>query len=102
MTYLRTGRVAEEAGVNLQTLRYYERVRLEEIRALLEVGTGRTRGPGLPERTAAKLVEVESKPPGLEIIRQALLEAVADEHDGPAASPDWTPLSGLVDHKPGE
>lgn len=137
VTYLRTSRVAEAAGVNPQTLRYYERIgllaepertpgghrmyppeavitirviktaqrlgfNLDEIRLLLATGGGQGQGPRLPEGLAAKLAEVESKLADLEIIRQALVDAIADEPDGPTASPDWTPLSGLVDRETGD
>ncbi len=133
MTRLRSGQVADAAGVNLQTLRYYERVgllaepertpgghrmyppeavtvigviktaqrlgfSLDEVRDLLEVSTGGRREPGLLERAAAKLAEVE-KLADLEIVRSALLDAIANDQDSSSASSE-PPLSGLggVEH----
>ncbi|WP_078592130.1 MerR family transcriptional regulator [Streptomyces megasporus] len=110
---LRSGQVAEAAGVNIQTLRYYERrgllaepdrsagghrlygeeavtvVRvikaaqrlgftLEEVAELLETGRhhhGRP-VPGLQERAAAKLAEIDVKITDLTTIRAALVAAV--------------------------
>ena len=111
---LRSGQVADAAGVNLQTLRYYERrgllaepdrspgghrlygpeavtvlrvikaaqrlgFTLEEVAELLEAGRHRHGRivPGLQERAAAKLAEVDAKIAHLATIRAALIEAVA-------------------------
>ncbi|MDX3549259.1 MerR family DNA-binding protein [Streptomyces europaeiscabiei] len=110
---LRSGQVADAAGVDLQTPRYYERrgllaepdrspgghrlysedavtalrvikaaqrlgFTLEEVAELLEAGSHR-RGrpvPGLQERAAAKLAEVDAKIADLTTIRAALVTAV--------------------------
>ncbi|MGW4697970.1 MerR family transcriptional regulator [Kitasatospora cineracea] len=111
--HLRTGEVAEAAGVNAQTLRYYERrgllpepgrspgghrlyderavtvlrvikaaqrlgFTLDEVAELLETGRHRHGRPvpGLQQRAAAKLAEVEEKIADLSTIRDALLAAV--------------------------
>ncbi|MEV7214085.1 MerR family transcriptional regulator [Kitasatospora cineracea] len=111
--HLRTGEVAEAAGVNAQTLRYYERrgllpepdrspgghrlydekavtvlrvikaaqrlgFTLEEVAELLETGRHRHGRPvpGLQQRAAAKLAEVEEKMADLTTIRDALTAAV--------------------------
>ncbi|WP_394618490.1 MerR family transcriptional regulator [Lentzea sp. JNUCC 0626] len=105
MTGLRTGEVASAAGVNRETLRYYERVGLlarperslgghrlypketvtvlRVIKAaqrlgftLEEIGALLARGPGLGERAAVKLAEVEAKIADLEIIRDTLRAAI--------------------------
>jgi DNA-binding transcriptional MerR regulator len=111
---LRVGQVAAAAGVNLETLRYYERrgllarpdrslgghrlyrpeaitrVRviktaqrlgftLAEIADLLEAGShhhGRRQPPGLHERAAAKLAEVEQRIADLGVIRDTLRQAL--------------------------
>ncbi|MCY0930224.1 MerR family transcriptional regulator [Streptomyces sp. H27-H1] len=110
---LRSGQVAEAAGVNIQTLRYYERrglladpqrstgghrlygddavtalrvikaaqrlgFTLDEVAELLETGRHRHGRPvpGLQERAAAKLAEVDAKIADLTTIRAALADAV--------------------------
>ncbi|MGW0916958.1 MerR family transcriptional regulator [Streptomyces sp. NPDC002784] len=110
---LRSGQVAEAAGVNIQTLRYYERrglleepqrtpgghrlygseavtallvikaaqrlgFTLDEVAELLETGRHRHGRPvpGLQQRAAAKLAEVDAKIEDLTIIRTALVVAV--------------------------
>jgi DNA-binding transcriptional MerR regulator len=110
---LRSGQVADEAGVSIQTLRYYERrgllaephrspgghrlydedavtvlrvikaaqrlgFTLEEVAELLEAGRHRHARPvpGLQERAAAKLAEVDAKIADLTTIRTALATAV--------------------------
>lgn len=110
---MRSGQVAEEAGVNIQTLRYYERrgllaepertngghrlydpdavtalrvikaaqrlgFTLDEVAELLEAGRHRHGRPvpGLQERAAAKLAEVDAKIADLTTIRTALTTAV--------------------------
>jgi MerR family mercuric resistance operon transcriptional regulator len=117
---LRTGQVAAAAGVNQQTLRYYERrgllarpgrtdgghrlyppetvvvlrvikaaqrlgFTLDEVADLLEVGRyrpGRRPNAGLPERAAAKLVEVEARITDLQMIAGTLRAALgAGCHD---------------------
>lgn len=110
---LRSGQVADAAGVNIQTLRYYERrglleeperstgghrlydeeavtvlhvikaaqrlgFTLDEVAELLEAGRhghGRL-APGLQERAAAKLAEVDAKIADLTTIRTTLVAAV--------------------------
>lgn len=111
---LRSQQLADAAGVNLQTLRYYERrgllaepprslgghrlyppeavstlrmikaaqrlgFTLDEVAELLEAGryghTGRSE-PGLQQRAAAKLAEVEARIADLHAIRTALAEAL--------------------------
>ncbi|MFJ5879825.1 MerR family transcriptional regulator [Kitasatospora cineracea] len=111
--HLRTSQVAEAAGVNAQTLRYYERrgllpepdrspgghrlyderavtvlrvikaaqrlgFTLEEVAELLETGRHRHGRPvpGLQQRAAAKLAEVEEKIADLTTIRDALTAAL--------------------------
>lgn len=111
---LRSGQVAHEAGVNIQTLRYYERrgllpepdrspgghrlyggeavttlriikaaqrlgFTLDEVAELLEAGRHRHGRPvpGLQERAAAKLAEVDARIADLTTIRTALVTAVA-------------------------
>ena len=112
---LRTGQVAAAAGVNLQTLRYYERrgllaepertlgghrlypehavtvlrvikaaqrlgFTLEEVAELLDAGQprrGRASGAGLPERSAAKLADVEARIAELQLIATTLRAALA-------------------------
>jgi hypothetical protein len=59
---LRTGQLAERAGVNVQTLRYYER-------------------RGLRARASAKLAEVERRLADLEVVRSALLTVLASDCD---------------------
>ncbi|MEJ2855073.1 MULTISPECIES: MerR family transcriptional regulator [unclassified Saccharothrix] len=113
MTALRSGQLADAAGVNPQTLRYYERIglltpaertlgghrlyapeavtalrvikaaqrlgfSLDEIADLLDLGAHRhgRREPGLPERAAAKLAEVEAKIDDLGVIRDTLRRAL--------------------------
>ncbi|WP_371786940.1 MerR family transcriptional regulator, partial [Streptosporangium subroseum] len=112
MTGLRSGQLAQAAGVNPQTLRYYERrgllaepertlgghrlyapqavtvVRmiktaqrlgftLDEVADLLEAGTHRRRPDiGLQDYTRAKLAEVEAKISDLNLIADALREAL--------------------------
>ncbi len=135
---LRSGQVAEAAGVNIQTLRYYERrgllaepdrsagghrlygeeavtvVRvikaaqrlgftLEEVAELLETGRhhhGRP-VPGLQERAAAKLAEIDVKITDLTTIRAALVAAVeagCDDLTVCAASPCCPiPFTGLAE-----
>jgi DNA-binding transcriptional MerR regulator len=113
---MRTSEVAEAAGVNVQTLRYYERcgliaepVRspgghrayppdtvtllavikaaqklgftLDEVAELLDTGRRRHPPPGLQQRAAAKLAEVERKIAGLHTIRQALTGLIAARCD---------------------
>ncbi|WP_329112024.1 MerR family transcriptional regulator [Streptomyces sp. NBC_01353] len=110
---LRSGQVAEAAGVNIQTLRYYERrgllaepdrspgghrlygedavtalrvikaaqrlgFTLEEVTELLKAGRHRHGHPvpGLQDRAADKLAEVDAKIADLTIIRTALAAAV--------------------------
>lgn len=110
---LRSGQVAEAAGVNPQTLRYYERrgllaepdrspgghrlygenavtalrvikaaqrlgFSLEEVAELLETGRHRHGRPvpGLQQRAAAKLAEVDRRIADLATIREALVAAV--------------------------
>ncbi|MEU6311526.1 MerR family transcriptional regulator [Streptomyces sp. NPDC047014] len=112
-TGLRSGQVAEAAGVNIQTLRYYERrgllaapersngghrlygedavvalrvikaaqrlgFTLDEVKELLETGRHRHGRPvpGLQERAAAKLAEVDAKIADLTTIRTVLAAAV--------------------------
>ena len=111
---LRSGQVAHEAGVNIQTLRYYERrgllpeperspgghrlyggeavttlriikaaqrlgFTLDEVAELLEAGRHRHGRPvpGLQERAAAKLAEVDARIADLTTIRTALVTTVA-------------------------
>lgn len=114
MSAFRAGAVAAAAGVNRETLRYYERrgliaephrslgghrlyderavttlrvikaaqrlgFTLAEVAELLAVGRhrhGRRPGPGLQERAAAKLAEVEQKIADLGIIRDSLTAAL--------------------------
>jgi MerR family transcriptional regulator, mercuric resistance operon regulatory protein len=114
MTTLRTGQVAAAAGVNLQTLRYYERrgllpepdrtlgghrqypvesvttVRvikaaqrlgftLGEVAELLDAGRhrhGAAADERLQVRAAAKLAEIEARMSDLEVIRDALRDAL--------------------------
>lgn len=105
MTGIRSGRLAREAGVNPETLRYYERRGLlaEPRRSLgghrlyppETVGTLRTikaaqrlgftldevagllgRRPGLKSRAEAKLAEVESRIDDLRLIAATLRTAV--------------------------
>lgn len=110
---LRSGDVAAQAGVNPQTLRYYERrgllaepersngghrmydeqavtvlrvikaaqrlgFTLEEVAELLEVGRHRhgRPAPGLQERAAAKIAEVDARIADLTAIRATLSAAV--------------------------
>ncbi|MFF6877464.1 MerR family transcriptional regulator [Streptomyces sp. NPDC012474] len=110
---LRSGQVAAAAGVNIQTLRYYERrgllaepgrspgghrlyneeavtalrvikaaqrlgFTLGEVTELLEAGRHRHGRPvpGLQDRAAAKLAEVDAKIADLTTIRAALAAAV--------------------------
>ncbi|WP_030275391.1 MerR family transcriptional regulator [Streptomyces sp. NRRL B-24484] len=110
---LRSGQVADAAGVNVQTLRYYERrgllaepdrspgghrlygeeavtvlrvvkaaqrlgFTLDEVAELLEAGRHRHGRPvpGLQQRAAAKLAEVDARIADLTVIRGALLAAV--------------------------
>jgi MerR family transcriptional regulator, mercuric resistance operon regulatory protein len=111
---LRTGEVASLAGVNIQTLRYYERrglldrpdrtigghrvyppdtvaligvikaaqhlgFTLDEVAELLDTGRHRhrrRRGPGLKQRAATKLAEVDRKIEDLRAIRATLVAAV--------------------------
>ncbi|MEU2631349.1 MerR family transcriptional regulator [Kitasatospora sp. NPDC007106] len=110
---LRSGQVAEAAGVNVQTLRYYERrgllvepdrspgghrlygeetvtvlrvikaaqrlgFTLDEVADLLEAGRHRHGRPvpGLQERAAAKLAEVDARIADLTVVRGALVAAV--------------------------
>ncbi|MFE9880156.1 MerR family transcriptional regulator [Streptomyces sp. NPDC005784] len=112
-TGLRSGQLAETAGVNLQTLRYYERrgllaepertpgghrlyphdavtiVRvikaaqrlgftLDEVAELLEAGRHRhgRRMPGLQEKAADKLAEIDARIADLNTIRSALADAM--------------------------
>lgn len=113
MTGLRSGQLAEAAGVNHQTLRYYERrgllsepertpgghrvyppealtvlrmikaaqrlgFTLDEISDLLDVRRrrlGSRREPGLRDRVAVKLAEVEARIADLEVIRDTLRTA---------------------------
>ncbi|WP_307825764.1 MULTISPECIES: MerR family transcriptional regulator [unclassified Streptomyces] len=124
---LRSGQVATAAGVNVQTLRYYERrgllaepdrspgghrlygeeavtvlrvikaaqrlgFTLEEVAELLEAGRHRhgRSVPGLQDRAAAKLAEVDAKIADLTTIRAALVTAVdagCDDLTVCAASP---------------
>lgn len=124
---LRSGQVAVAAGVNIQTLRYYERrgllaepdrspgghrlydeeavtvlrvikaaqrlgFTLEEVAELLEAGRHRHGRPvpGLQNRAAAKLAEVDAKIADLTSIRAALVTAVdagCDDLTVCAASP---------------
>ncbi|MFI9816837.1 MerR family transcriptional regulator [Saccharothrix variisporea] len=120
MTTLRSGQLAAAAGVNPQTLRYYERIglltaaertpgghrlyspaavtalrvikaaqrlgfSLDDIADLLDLGAHRHgrrqpgrphREPGLPDRAAAKLAEVEAKIEDLVVIRDTLERAL--------------------------
>jgi DNA-binding transcriptional MerR regulator len=114
-TGLRSGQVAEAAGVNLQTLRYYERrgllaepsrtlgghrlyppetvallriikaaqrlgFTLSEVADLLNLGThqhGTRPRPGLADRAAAKLTEIEARIADLSVIRDTLRAARA-------------------------
>ena len=96
---LRSGELAAAAGVNVQTLRYYERRGLlaepdrtlgghrvyPAVAELLAAGRhhhGRRLGDGLPARAAARLVEVEAKLADLAVIRDTLraaLEAGCDD-----------------------
>jgi len=125
--HLRTSQVAEAAGVNPQTLRYYERrgllpepdrssgghrlyderavtvlrvikaaqrlgFTLEEVAELLETGRHRHGRPvpGLRQRAAAKLAEVEEKIADLSTVRDALtaaLDAGCDDLAACAGSP---------------
>jgi DNA-binding transcriptional MerR regulator len=128
-TALRSKQVADAAGVNLQTLRYYERrgllaepprslgghrlyppeavttlrvikaaqrlgFTLDEVADLLEAGRLRHTGrpePGLQQRAAAKLAEVETRIADLHAIRTALaesLEAGCDDLADCSASSD--------------
>ncbi|MEU4762135.1 MerR family transcriptional regulator [Actinosynnema sp. NPDC023794] len=114
MTGLRSGQLAEAAGVNHQTLRYYERrgllsepertpgghrvyppealtvlrmikaaqrlgFTLDEISDLLDVRRrrlGPRREPGLRDRVAVKLAEVEARIVDLEVVRDTLRTAL--------------------------
>ncbi|MGI5498820.1 MerR family transcriptional regulator [Lentzea sp. CA-135723] len=106
MTALRTGEVAEAAGVNRETLRYYERVGLlarpdrslgghrlypretvtviRVIKAAQRLGFSLeeigellgARRPGLGERAVVKLGEVEAKIADLEVVRDTLRAAI--------------------------
>ena len=62
---LRTGELADRAGVNVQTLRYYERR-----------GTGE-----LHRRAQAKLAEIDARIDHLTQVRQTLLAVVAADCD---------------------
>ncbi|MEV4231823.1 MerR family transcriptional regulator [Streptomyces bobili] len=110
-TGLRSGQVAAAAGVNIQTLRYYERrgllaepdrspgghriyneeavtalrvikaaqrlgFTLEEVAELLKAGRHGRPAPGLQDRAAAKLAEVDAKIADLTTIRTTLAAAV--------------------------
>jgi DNA-binding transcriptional MerR regulator len=137
---LRTGQVAEAAGVNVQTLRYYERrglldepartlgghrlyppetvstlrtiktaqrlgFSLDDVADLIEVGRRpqRDQGPGLRERTVAKLAEIEARIADLDGIRDALRAAVAAGCDDLAtcAGNESCPLNHVPDRPPG-
>ncbi|WP_345609206.1 MerR family transcriptional regulator [Pseudonocardia adelaidensis] len=109
---LRSGELAGAAGVNVQTLRYYERrgllpepqrslgghreygpeavsllrvirgvarlgFTLDEISALIEVGSHRGPRPGLRDAAAEKLAEVEAKIADLLQVRAALTDVLA-------------------------
>ena len=103
---MRSGEVAAAAGVNLQTLRYYERrgllaepgrspgghrrypddavVQLRAIKAaqrlgftLTEIAELRRRDAGLHQRAAAKLAEVEAEIVGLQAMAGTLRAALA-------------------------
>jgi MerR family transcriptional regulator, mercuric resistance operon regulatory protein len=114
MSGLRSGQVAQAAGVNQQTLRYYERrgllaephrtlgghriypaetvttlrvikaaqrlgFSLAEVADLLQAGRhrhGSQSEPGLQQRAAAKLTEVEAKIADLRVIAAALRAAL--------------------------
>jgi DNA-binding transcriptional MerR regulator len=107
MTALRTGEVAEAAGVNRETLRYYERVGLlarperslgghrlypretvtviRVIKAAQRLGFTLeeiadllgSRRPGVRERAGVKLGEVEAKIADLEVVRDTLRAAIS-------------------------
>ncbi|SFD62470.1 MerR family transcriptional regulator [Streptomyces aidingensis] len=136
---LRTGQVAEAAGVNVQTLRYYERrgllpeperslgghrlygdeavttlrvikaaqrlgFTLDEVAELLEAGRRHRHGrpvPGLRQRAAEKLAEVEAKIADLTTIRTTLLAAVEAGCDDLAACASSAccpiPFTGLAE-----
>ena len=70
---LRTGEVAERAGVNVQTLRYYERRGL-----IAEPQRSRAGHPtaDLRERATAKLAEVDRRIHDLHTIRDALVRVI--------------------------
>ncbi|MEU4064164.1 MerR family transcriptional regulator [Streptomyces wedmorensis] len=138
---LRSGQVAEAAGVNVQTLRYYERrgllaepdrspgghrlygeeavtalrvikaaqrlgFTLDEVAELLEVGRHRHGRPvpGLRERAAAKLAEVDARIADLTAIRTTLAAAVEAGCDDLAACASSAycpiPFHGLAEENP--
>jgi len=76
MSGLRSSQVAAAAGVNLQTLRYYERRGL--LAEPLLAGGRHRHGPdaGLRSRAEAKLAEVETKIADLRVIAATLRAAV--------------------------
>ncbi|NUT97450.1 MAG: heavy metal-responsive transcriptional regulator [Saccharothrix sp.] len=106
MTGLRSGQLAEAAGVNPQTLRYYERIGLltpadrtpgghrlypaEAVTALRVIKAAQRLGfrldeiaelldlrrPGLHTRAAAKLAEVEARIADLAAVRDTLRRAL--------------------------
>jgi MerR family transcriptional regulator, mercuric resistance operon regulatory protein len=133
---LRTSQLAEAAGVNVQTLRYYERrgllaepertlgghrlypaetvaalqtiktaqrlgFSLDDVAELIEVGRRPRRGsgPGLRERTVAKLAEIEARIADLELIRETLRAAIAAGCDDLAACAgnEACPLNAAAD-----
>lgn len=107
MTALRTGEVASAAGVNRETLRYYERVGLlarperslgghrlyprETVTVIRVIKSAQrlgftldevaelldSRRPGLRERAEVKLGEVEARIADLEVVREALRAAIS-------------------------
>jgi hypothetical protein len=96
-TGLRAGQLADAAGVNVETLRYYERrgiipqperspgghrmysdatvTTLRVIKAAQRLGRHRHGAVGLSARTETKLVEVDQKISDLQTIRASLVAA---------------------------
>jgi MerR family transcriptional regulator, mercuric resistance operon regulatory protein len=72
---LRTGEVAEQAGVNIQTLRYYERRGLLS-EPVLDAGRRRHPAPDLRQRAIDKIGEIDAKIADLQVIRTALSQVV--------------------------
>lgn len=78
---LRTGGVARAVGVNVQTLRYYER-RVADLLDTARHRHGRRANKGLQARAQGKLAEVEQRLAHLDVVRDTLrstLDAGCDD-----------------------